>query len=75
MVNIKLYGIGVNDQVMQIYSLFLSYKRDKIPFKFLGISIGCNPRRTKACGLIIKEIKRKLSTLKGRCISIGGELP
>jgi hypothetical protein len=49
----KLYGINVDDKLLQAGSSFLSRRSDVVPFKFLGIPVGASPRRreTKARGL------------------------
>lgn len=49
MVKSKLYGVGIREKFMQDASLFLSCKRDKVPFKLLGIYVDDNPRRIDAC--------------------------
>jgi hypothetical protein len=41
----KIYGINVEDRFLEVGSSFLSYSSDVIPFKFLGIPVGANPRR------------------------------
>lgn len=41
----KLYGVHVKDRFLMVVSHFLSFIVDAIPFKFLGVLVGCNPRR------------------------------
>ncbi|GAU34402.1 hypothetical protein TSUD_217420 [Trifolium subterraneum] len=41
----KLYGINVDTRLLEAGSTFLSCRADTIPFKFLGIPVGANPRR------------------------------
>lgn len=41
----KLYGIGVDDFFLQAASQFLCCKLDSVPFKFLGVIVGGNPRK------------------------------
>lgn len=51
---------------------FLSYLTGSLPFKFLGLPIGANPRLSAMWNPIIDSMKGRLSTWKGRFISLGG---
>ncbi|CAK8534052.1 unnamed protein product [Lathyrus sativus] len=44
---IRLMGLNVSDHFLLAASNFLSYIIDCPSFSFLGIPIGCNPRRVK----------------------------
>lgn len=44
----KLYGVGIRDPFMEVTTMFLDCNGDSVPFKFLGINVGCNPRRVDA---------------------------
>ncbi|PNX89254.1 cysteine-rich receptor-like protein kinase, partial [Trifolium pratense] len=41
----KLYGINLEDQFLRASSSFLHCEVESIPFRFLGIPVGANPRR------------------------------
>jgi hypothetical protein len=41
----KLYGINLDDSFLRASSSFLHCGVDSIPFRFLGIPVGANPRR------------------------------
>ncbi|GAU35055.1 hypothetical protein TSUD_69780 [Trifolium subterraneum] len=43
----KLYGINVNERFLEAASNFLLCRAEDIPFKFLGLPVGANPRRYK----------------------------
>ncbi|PNY05892.1 ribonuclease H [Trifolium pratense] len=43
----KLYRINVNDRFLEAASNFLLCRAEAIPFKFLGLPVGANPRRYK----------------------------
>lgn len=44
----KVIGVNVEESVLEAASQFLCCKREKHPFKFLGIQVGINPRRCNA---------------------------
>jgi hypothetical protein len=70
----KIYGINVEDSFMRAASNFLSCNIDSIPFRFLGIPVGANPRRCATWSPILNSIKSKLSSWRGRMLSIGGRV-
>jgi hypothetical protein len=45
----KLYGVNLEDNFLQASSAFLHCGVESIPFKFLGIPVGANPRRKTTC--------------------------
>lgn len=45
-----------------------------VPFKFLGIPIGANPRRSSTWKPITDSIKARLNSWKSRQLSIGGRV-
>jgi len=46
----------------------------KIPFKYLGIIIGGNPRRVSFWDHVIDRIKHRLLKWKGRLLSMAGRV-
>jgi hypothetical protein len=70
----KLYGINLDDDFLRAASVFLHCGVDSIPFKFLGIPVGANPRRKATWSTILDSMKRRLSSWNGRHLSIGGRL-
>jgi hypothetical protein len=49
----KLYGINLDDSFLRASSSFLHCEVDSIPFRFLGIPVGVNPRRKATWSSII----------------------
>ncbi|PNX58635.1 ribonuclease H, partial [Trifolium pratense] len=41
----KLYGVNVDNRLLEAGAVFLSCNTAAIPFKFLGLPVGANPRR------------------------------
>lgn len=68
----KIFGINVPEDFLNRASQFLCCSRDILPFKFLGIFVGLNPRRCNSWTSVVCNLKQKLSTWKARMISIGG---
>jgi len=44
------------------------------PFKYLGITVGGNPRRSEFWSPIVDKIKSRLSKWKGRLLSMAGRV-
>ncbi|XP_058754107.1 uncharacterized protein LOC131627284 [Vicia villosa] len=72
----KSYACGVNigDWFMNSATSFLACKKGDISFLFLEILVGANPRRRKVWVKVINNIKGRVSSWKGRNISIGGRV-
>jgi hypothetical protein len=70
----KLYGINLDDSFLSASSSFLHCEVDSIPFRFLGIPVGANPRRKGTWAPIIDAMRKRLSVWNGRNLSIGGRV-
>ncbi|XP_058726559.1 uncharacterized protein LOC131597917 [Vicia villosa] len=70
----KLIGININSRFLDVATSFLSCKREEKEFSFLGIQIGSNPRRVKFWSPLVENIRRRLSSWKGRWLSFGGRI-
>jgi hypothetical protein len=70
----KLYGINVDSSLLTAGSSFLSCRADSIPFKFLGIPVGANPRRQATWKPIVETMKSRLSSWSSRHLSYGGRI-
>ena len=70
----KLTGINVGEQTLEVYANSLHCTLMKIPFKYLGLEIGGNPRRKKYWEMIIEKLNTKLSAWKGRFLSMAGRI-
>jgi hypothetical protein len=70
----KLYGINLVDSFLSASSSFLHCAVEAIPFRFLGIPVGANPRRRSTWLPIIESMKKRLNTWTGRILSIGGRV-
>ncbi|GAU12446.1 hypothetical protein TSUD_229800 [Trifolium subterraneum] len=70
----KLYGINVDDRFLEAGSSFLSCRSDVIPFKFLGIPTGANPRRKETWKPVVDAMTKRLSSWRSRQLSYGALL-
>ncbi|XP_058757173.1 uncharacterized protein LOC131630412 [Vicia villosa] len=70
----KLYGIHLEDHVVNAASSFLSCQVEKIPFIFLGIPVGGNHRRRDLWARVMENLKTRLGGWRGKCISLGGKV-
>ncbi|XP_058764573.1 uncharacterized mitochondrial protein AtMg00310-like [Vicia villosa] len=70
----KLYGIGVGDWLMETTSNFLACDIEEIPFKFLGVKVQGNPRKSAMWGDVISHVKSKLEVWRGRRLSHVGRV-
>ncbi|MCI07485.1 LINE-1 reverse transcriptase like, partial [Trifolium medium] len=70
----KLYGLNVDARFLEAGSSFLSCRSDTIPFKFLGIPVGANPRRKETWKPVVDAMFKKLSSWSSRQLSYGGRI-
>ncbi|GAU48536.1 hypothetical protein TSUD_282880 [Trifolium subterraneum] len=70
----KLYGINVDANFLAAAASFLDCSFDSIPFKFLGIPVGANPRRRETWKPIVESLAKRLSSWNGRNLLIGGRV-
>ena len=65
---------GMNDQWKQRAANYLNCSQLVLPFVYLGIPIGANPRRARVWEPIIQKCERRLARWKQRFISFGGRV-
>jgi hypothetical protein len=54
----KLYGINLDDNFLRAASSFLNCEVESIPFRFLGIPVGANPRRRATWISVLDSMKK-----------------
>lgn len=69
-----LYEVEIKDSFMNVAAQFLACKKESLPFKFLGLTVGGNRRRVSFWKLDISYFKTRLSPWKGRLLSIRGRV-
>lgn len=70
----SVLGLNIEERILQGASAFLACRIGKLPFKFLGIPIGANPRRYDTWEPVISKVRLRLSSWKSRQLTIGGRL-
>jgi len=70
----KLAGIKVGRNSLETYARSLNCGAMQIPFKYLGLQVGGNPRRTQFWDPVVDKVKARLSAWKGKCLSLAGRV-
>ncbi|XP_071687016.1 uncharacterized protein [Rutidosis leptorrhynchoides] len=70
----SIIGVGVKDQEVQNVAARFKCQMEKLPFTYLGITIGSNMKKSKDWKLVIEKFNSRLSEWKARAISFGGRL-
>lgn len=70
----SLVGVNINDSWLSEAASVLGCKVGKIPFLYLGLSIGGDPRRLLFWEPVVDRIKSRLSGWQSRFLSFGGRL-
>jgi hypothetical protein len=70
----SLFGINIEDSWLREAASILSCKVGRIPFIYLGLPIGGDPRRLAFWDPVIYRIKSRLSEWNSRSLSYGGRL-
>jgi hypothetical protein len=70
----KLYGLNLDSSFLSAASSFLSCRSDTLPFKFLGIPVGANPRRKETWKPVVESMTKRLNTWSSRHLSYDGRI-
>ncbi|GJZ24777.1 RNA-directed DNA polymerase, eukaryota, partial [Tanacetum coccineum] len=70
----SIMGICVSDADTSFMANAIGCGESKLPFKFLGVLVGCNMSRCANWDSVIPKISSKLSLWKARLTSVGGRL-
>jgi hypothetical protein len=69
-----LMGVNVNNTFMESACTFLNCIRGGVPFKYLGLPVGANPRRMSTWDPVVDRIRKKLNSWGNKHLSLGGRL-
>ncbi|XP_057443833.1 uncharacterized protein LOC130735985 [Lotus japonicus] len=67
-------GVEVGENQALLYASMLNCKTMTLPFTYLGIPIGGNPRRCALWQPVIRKIKNRFSAWKQKTLSFGGRI-
>jgi hypothetical protein len=70
----SLMGINVTPQFLNIACSFLKCKQGSLPFSYLGLPVGANPRRYSTWSPLIDNLKKRLRSWGNRYVSLGGRI-
>jgi len=68
----KIGGLGLGVILLKEFSNILNCKHMKIPFLYLGMPIGGNPRNNQFWQPMVDKVRSRLSSWKGKLISMPG---
>jgi hypothetical protein len=67
-------GVNVHADFLELACSFLNCRLGEIPFNYLGLPVGANPRRLSTWDPLISYLKRRLSSWGKKHISLGGRI-
>lgn len=70
----NIIGINFEERVLTGASVFMACSVGKMPFKFLGIPVGENPRRYHTWEPVLNAMRLKLSSWRRKQLRIGGRV-
>jgi hypothetical protein len=70
----SLMGVNVSQEFMALASTFLNCKSSLIPFIYLGLPVGANPRRLSTWEPLIESLRKRLGSWSHRYVSFGGRI-
>jgi hypothetical protein len=69
-----LLGVNVSEEFLEMGCSFLNCKRGVVPFKYLGLPVGANPKRIATWEPLLDQIRRRLNSWENKFISFGGRI-
>jgi hypothetical protein len=69
-----LVGVNVSNEFMDMASRFLNCRIGRIPFIYLGLPVGANPRKLSTWLPMIDVLKKRLDYWGNRSLSFGGRI-
>ncbi|GAU10246.1 hypothetical protein TSUD_418780 [Trifolium subterraneum] len=69
-----LIGVNVHPTFMEMACTFLNCRLSSLPFKYLGLPIGANPKNMSTCEPLLVHIRNRLNSWRNKYISLGGRI-
>jgi hypothetical protein len=69
-----LMGVNVRNDFVELACTFLNCRHGEVPFKYLGLPVGANPRRLATWEPLLLYLKKRLSSWGKKYISLGGRI-
>jgi len=70
----RLAGINVQSNVVVCFTKILNCIQMEVPFKYLGLEVGGNPRKKQFWEPVLSKLKARLCVWKGRFLSLAGKI-
>jgi hypothetical protein len=70
----RLIGVNVSSNFLHVAKNFLHCKLGSLPFTYLGLPVGANPRLSSTWDPVVKTIEQRLLSWKHRFVSLGGRV-
>jgi hypothetical protein len=67
-------GVNVHSDFVELACTFLNCKSGVVPFKYLGLPVGTNPRHLSTWEPLLVFPKKRLSSWGKKYISLGGRI-
>jgi hypothetical protein len=67
-------GVNVSSSFLEGAASFLHCKLGSLPFTYLGLPVGANPRLASTWDPVVKTIEKRLLSWRNRYVSLGGRV-
>jgi hypothetical protein len=67
-------GVNVSQEFLSLASTFLNCKVSSIPFTYLGLPVGANPRRVSTWEPLLESLRKRLGVWSNKYVSFGGRI-
>jgi hypothetical protein len=69
-----LFGVNVSSEFLVMASDFLNCRVGNLPFKYLGLPVGANPRLSSTWAPMVDSFRKRLGSWGNKYISLGGRI-
>ena len=70
----KVYQVGAEEECARHMSAIMGCRMDQIPFSYLGMPLGANPKRFSTWDPVIRRVKDRLALWQRKFLSLGGRV-
>ncbi|MCH80013.1 LINE-1 reverse transcriptase like, partial [Trifolium medium] len=67
-------GVNVHSDFMEMASDFLNCRIGRVPFKYLGLPVGSNPRKLSTWEPMLEVVRGRLRSWGNKYVSLGGRI-
>jgi hypothetical protein len=70
----SIMGINVSNDFLRLALAFLNCRVSSLPFKYLGLPVGANPRRVSTWEPLLDALRKRLGVWSNKYVSLGGRI-